>query len=92
MTLHHPHSCLQKGQTPLHYAAQNDHSQVVTLFLNHKPGVMMQQNAVRKGKLVPQVTQDKWRTMWYCCIVMACNAGNPEFLEFLEIPKILEIF
>lgn len=36
----------QKGQTPLHYAAQNDHSQVVTLFLNHKPGVMMQQNAV----------------------------------------------
>lgn len=38
----------QKGQTPLHYAAQNDHSQVVTLFLNHKPGVMMQQNAVRK--------------------------------------------
>ncbi|PFX27903.1 Ankyrin-3 [Stylophora pistillata] len=34
-----------KGQTPLHYAAQNDHSQVVTLFLNHKPGVMMQQNA-----------------------------------------------
>lgn len=34
-----------KGQTPLHYAAQNDHSQVVTLFLNHKPDVMMQQNA-----------------------------------------------
>lgn len=37
---------LQKGQTPLHYAAQNDHSQVVTVFLKHKPDVMMQQNAV----------------------------------------------
>ena len=37
---------LQKGQTPLHYAAQNDHSQVVAVFLEHKPDVMMQQNAV----------------------------------------------
>ena len=37
---------LQKGQTPLHYAAQNDHSQVVAVFLKHKPDVMMQQNAV----------------------------------------------
>ena len=36
----------QKGQTPLHYAAQNDHSQVVAVFLKHKPDVMMQQNAV----------------------------------------------
>lgn len=34
-----------KGQTPLHYAAQNDHSQVVAVFLKHKPDVMMQQNA-----------------------------------------------
>jgi len=46
LLIYFPYFCSQKGQTPLHYAAQNDHSQVVTLFLNHKPGVMMQQNAV----------------------------------------------
>ena len=46
----------QKGQTPLHFAAQNDHSEVVTLFLNHKPGVMMQQNAVRKQPISATVT------------------------------------
>lgn len=28
---------LQHGQTPLHLAAENDHSEVVTLFLKHRP-------------------------------------------------------
>ena len=52
----------QKGQTPLHYAAQNDHSQVVTLFLTHKPGVMMQQNAVRRQKIITKgCSHSLWR-------------------------------
>lgn len=27
----------QRGQTPLHLAAENDHSEVVKLFLRHRP-------------------------------------------------------
>lgn len=36
----------QHGQTPLHLAAENDHSDVVKLFLKHKPELVTLANTV----------------------------------------------
>ena len=37
---------LQHGQTPLHLAAENDHSDVVKLFLKHRPELVSMANTV----------------------------------------------
>lgn len=37
---------LQDGQTPLHLAAENDHSDVIKLFLKHKPDLVTMANTV----------------------------------------------
>ena len=36
----------QKGRTPLHYAAQMDHSDVIEFFLENRPQLVNQANAV----------------------------------------------
>jgi hypothetical protein len=36
----------QKGRTPLHYAAQKDHSDVIEFFLENRPQLVNQANAV----------------------------------------------
>ena len=38
--------CAQQGQTPLHLAAENDHSDVVKLFLKHRPELVTMANTV----------------------------------------------
>lgn len=40
-------SYIQQGQTPLHLAAENDHSDVVKLFLKHRPELVTMANTVR---------------------------------------------
>lgn len=37
---------LQRGQTPLHLAAENDHSDVVKMFLKHRPELVTMANTV----------------------------------------------
>ena len=82
LVIYFPYFCSQKGQTPLHYAAQNDHSQLVTLFLNHKPGVMMQQNAVGNSYMC-----HRWPRKVACSasyglllsgLMMACHHYRPK--------------
>ena len=36
----------QRGQTPLHLAAENDHSDVVKMFLKHRPELVTMANTV----------------------------------------------
>lgn len=42
----HVYSSLQHGQTPLHLAAENDHAEIVKLFLKYKPELVTMANAV----------------------------------------------
>lgn len=37
---------IQQGQTPLHLAAENDHSDVVKLFLKHRPELVTMASTV----------------------------------------------
>lgn len=39
-------SQFQHGQTPLHLAAENDHSDVVKLFLKYRPELVTMANTV----------------------------------------------
>ena len=42
---------LQEGRTPLHLAAENDHSDVVKLFLKNQPELVSFANTVRSLSL-----------------------------------------